>query len=423
MIIDCSKYAGPCACGERHALTTREAIIEGGCMRYFDKFITDAGLTGRHAAIYDTNSYHAEGLIRPPADQEIILDAEGLLPNEAAAAALLQQLHGDTALLVAIGAGTVHDLVRYAAKRLGLPFVSCPTAASTDEFAGNSCSMRWHGEKTVMPGVAPVLVMADLDVIRRAPFHLTRAGVCDALSNYTALADWRIACLMTERPSCPAAEAALLQSAVLAQGASEGLKAGDEGAYAQLMYALVLPGLAMQMMQDPFIASGAEHQLSYLLEMQPETEQQASSIAHGELAGISMAIIAEQYHSLAEHDDIAPLIRRYERANADRLVAYWREVRHIIDDIPSWETLDALLCDIGARNISALGIPEDRMPELLRVAPGLRDQLTFARMVRMCNYGGDSKASASRALSRRSRYADSAITRAGSSNAVSASSI
>ena len=31
MFIDCSKYAGKCACGREHTMETRAAVIEPGC--------------------------------------------------------------------------------------------------------------------------------------------------------------------------------------------------------------------------------------------------------------------------------------------------------------------------------------------------------------------------------------------------------
>ena len=64
MIIDSRKYSGPCACGRSHEMATRLAVIEAGCMGELDRYLAEAGLTGRRAAVYDRNTYHAKGLIR-----------------------------------------------------------------------------------------------------------------------------------------------------------------------------------------------------------------------------------------------------------------------------------------------------------------------------------------------------------------------
>lgn len=48
---------------------------------------------------------------------------------------------------------------RYCAHKLGIPFISMPTAASVDEFCSTVSAMTWRGCKKTMPGVAPDLVI------------------------------------------------------------------------------------------------------------------------------------------------------------------------------------------------------------------------------------------------------------------------
>ena len=43
-----------------------------------------------------------------------------------------------------------------------------------------------------MPGVAPVFVLADIDIIKEAPLYLALSGAGDIFGKYTALADWNI---------------------------------------------------------------------------------------------------------------------------------------------------------------------------------------------------------------------------------------
>lgn len=447
MIIDAKKYSGPCTCGQVHKTTTQLAVIEAGCMKGFDDRLAEAGLSGHRTAIYDTNTYHAKGLIRPRADHEIVLTAEGLAADDGATATVLQQLTGDTDILIAVGAGTLHDIVRYCAHKRGLPFVSCPTAASMDGFASSRCAMTWRGMQVTMPGVAPVLVLADIDVIRRAPEHLARAGVGEALSKFTSLADWKIASLLAGTPACPVAESAVRQAAIAAHGCCALLHRGDAGSYAQLMYALLLSGMAVQMLDDAAIAAGSEHMLSSLMGLLPD------ATLHGEQIGACTTAIADLYHQLAEIDDIEPLIKPYkpldrewlikqfgeelaakiEQQNApdcllavdrDNLVRNWPAIRHIIAEIPEKNSLVAMLDAVGAKtSTEALGISDAKLLRMLQLAPCVRNQLTLTRALRIIRFRYDSSPRASRAPSRKSRYADKAMMRAGNRSAVSASSM
>ncbi len=63
--------------------------------------------------------------------------------------------------------------------------------------------MTWYGFKKTLPAVAPEIVIADIDIIKNAPAALVRSGVGDIMAKYTALADWRMANLLTGEHLCP----------------------------------------------------------------------------------------------------------------------------------------------------------------------------------------------------------------------------
>ncbi len=145
MIIDSTRLNGPCSCGRSHEMLTREAVIEPGCIRRLDEYAAKYGLSGRRAAIYDRNTYRAANMAHPAADQEIILDPHNLHANEIAVGMVKEQLQDDMDYLIAVGSGTIHDTARYCANELGIPFISCPTAASVDGFCSTVSAMTWKG--------------------------------------------------------------------------------------------------------------------------------------------------------------------------------------------------------------------------------------------------------------------------------------
>jgi glycerol-1-phosphate dehydrogenase [NAD(P)+] len=413
MIIDCKNYAGPCSCGRDHQIYTKKAVIEAGCLAHFDDYLAEAGLNGRRAAIYDANTYNAKGLIRPDANQTIILDPANLHANEKAVGAILDQLHPDTEVLIAVGSGTIHDATRYCANKLGIPFVSCPTAASVDGFCSTVSAMTWDGYKKTMPGVAPILVLADTNVIKQAPIALALSGVGDVLGKFTSLADWKISHALTGEFLCPVIEGMTRKAVVAVKDCCEQIKEnGDVDAFAQLTYGLLLSGLAMQLLGNSRPASGAEHHISHLIEVEPASLNLHNTALHGEKVGVGTAIVSSVYHKLAGIKDISAYLKDYapldptviesvfgelsgsvmeenkndclKALSTDSIIKNWDKVREIIAEIPTEKELLELYTKIGAKKTLAdIGVDDTLQPDLLRFSPCIRNRLTLMRVRRM----------------------------------------
>lgn len=282
MIIDSAKLNGPCSCGRSHEMITKEAIIEPGCLKKLDFYTDKYGITGKRAVIYDENTYHAKNILHPAADQEIILDPTNLHANEIAVGKVMEQLDGDIDYLVAIGSGTIHDTTRYCANDRGIPFISCPTAASVDGFCSTVSAMTWKGYKKTMPGVAPVFVLADIDIIKEAPLYLALSGAGNIFGKYTALADWNIGHALTGEYLCPVIESMTRDAVDAVRSCCTGLKEQDEHAFEQLTYGLILSAWPCKLMGNSRPASGSEHHISHLIEMQPAAFPFHSDALHGE---------------------------------------------------------------------------------------------------------------------------------------------
>lgn len=92
---------------------------------------------------------------------------------------------GGAAAILGAGGGKALDAARAAAVDLRLPFVSCPTVASTDAPC-SAISIIYSAEgvfqRARLHPVNPVLVLVDTEVIARAPVRTLVAGMGDALS-------------------------------------------------------------------------------------------------------------------------------------------------------------------------------------------------------------------------------------------------
>lgn len=413
MIIDSKKFAGPCSCGKNHYIFTKKAVIEAGCLARLDDHFSEAGLGGFRTAIYDANTYNAKGLTRPNVNQTIILDPANLHANEKAVDTILEQLHPETEVLIAIGSGTIHDATRYCANKLGIPFVSCPTAASVDGFCSTVSAMTWNNYKKTMPGVAPILVLADTDVIKQAPIALALSGVGDVLGKFTSLADWKISHILTGEFLCHVIEDMTRQAVVAVKNCCQQIKeGGDPNAFEQLTYGLLLSGFAMQMLGNSRPASAAEHHISHFIEVEPASLNIHSSALHGEKVGVSTAIVSRTYHQLAGITDISSYVIDYspldssvmestfgelagsvmdenqndclEAVTPASIIKSWDEIRKIIAEIPTEKELLDLYTKIGAKKtLTDIEINDELQSELLRFSPCIRNRLTLMRARRM----------------------------------------
>lgn len=415
MVIDCSKYAGKCACGREHTMETRAAVIEPGCLFEFEKYMAEFGVTGKRCALYGENSYAATADRHPRAEQQIVLDPTGLHANEISTAEVLAKLEGDVEVIVAVGSGTIHDIARFCAHERGIRFVSCPTGASVDGFCSTVAAMTWYGFKKTLPAVAPEIVLADTEIIKNAPMELVRSGVGDIMAKYTALADWKMAHVLTNELLCEKIYNIMQSAADTVMQSVPGIVRGEESAYADVTYALIMSGIAMQMMGNSRPASGAEHHISHMIEMEPEAFQVKFPAMHGEKTGVGSLIAVREYKRLAKIEDITPYITDYApipeehfrkffgerladslmkenendclaKVSREKLSASWGELRRIIDELPTEEYLYGLLEMLDAkRDLASIGVEESELPVLLKNSPLVRNRLTLMRTRRMMN--------------------------------------
>lgn len=410
MIIDSKQYGGSCSCGRDHTLETVCAVVEAGCLNKLDDYLERYGIAGFRTVIYDRNTYAARCLTRPRADQEIVLDPDGLHANEVGVGLVMDQLSEKAQLLIAVGSGTVHDITRYCAYLRKIPFISCPTAASVDGFCSSVAAMTWEGAKRTLTAVAPTLVLADIDVIAAAPIRLARSGFGDMIGKYIALADWRMAHALTGEFYCERIAGIMEQATAAVLDSARGIAAGEKSAYEKLIGGLLLSGIAMQMMGNSRPASGGEHHISHCIEMAPDGLGVHSNALHGEKVGVGTLMAAEEYHRLAalpddcwgdypglteeEVDGVfgARLKRQIMEENlkdcaagitGEQIRAHLGELRREIARIPGAETLLEAYRVIGAvTTLTELGVNESAAAPLLDDSPMVRNRLTLMRLRR-----------------------------------------
>jgi len=215
---------------------------------------------------------------------------------------------------VAVGSGTINDLVKLAAHRVGRPYLCVATAASMDGYTAFGASITFRGAKQTFNCPAPRVVVADTELIRHAPPEMTASGFADLQAKITAGADWLLADAL-------GIEAVDLRAWAIVQGGLRealsnpaGARNGDSTAITALTEGLMLGGFAMQWSKSSRPASGAEHQFSHLWDMEHHVHNGAAP-SHGFKVGIATLAIASLYEVLFS----LPL----ENLDLDRCCAQW----------------------------------------------------------------------------------------------------
>src|SRR5690625_4259144 len=212
---------------------------------------------------------------------------------------LEESLRSHEAIPVAVGSGTINDLTKLAAHRVGRPYISVATAASMDGYTAFGASITHDGLKQTFTCPAPVAVVADIDVIRRAPGKMNAWGYADLLAKVTAGADWIVADKLGAESIDPDVWE-IIQSRLRELVADpKGVQTGDPQSIRHLTEGLLLAGFAMQAAKSSRPASGTEHQFSHLWDMQDHTHE-GTAPSHGFKVAIGTLASTALYEALFE---------------------------------------------------------------------------------------------------------------------------
>ena len=426
MDVDLGQLREPCACGMEHNIDVEKIVIESGAVSQLEEILEEFQ---NPVFICDSNTRTAA---EPFLEEEfkdypvIELNPEGLQEDNRGVNKVMKQLdYCDRGLssvsvdvLVAIGGGTIHDLTRYAATEYDIPFVSIPTAASVDGYAANVAALTWDGLKRTVAGVSPRWILADTDIFSAAPSRLTASGVSDFLGKYISILDWKIAHLVTGEYICEEVCDLLEKALRDVSRVLEDIRFGDKDAIEKLMYALLLSGLCMQIVESPRAVSGAEHMVSHLWDLNVLNEK--TNALHGEQVGLGLLIVTDYYKKLGyaiRHKNVTvksetakglemSLLEHtfgkkgllegiltentpnpLEDIDLEELEEQLPEIEDLIDDLPDADDMYAKLHDAGCvHEISNLGIDKEKVELTLQSSPYVRNRLTLLRLSKLLEW-------------------------------------
>ena len=278
-----------------------------------------------------------------------------------------------SALPVAVGAGTINDLVKAAAHELGRRYVAVATAPSMNGYTSAIAAITVGGLKRSLPSTPPVAVLADPGVLASSPTRLAVSGLADLLSKPVSTADWRLEHVLWDSPFCPV-PAGLAGSAVEAASAvAAGIRSGATTARTTLFDALIVSGISMAVAGTSSPASGGEHLISHFLDMtaDPEPGGPRTPALHGEQVGVATGITTRLYAELLvlDRDDVDWAAAR--RAAPDRAA-----VRSTLEDL-EWlpSELRRRMLDEATAKLERTGPPAVRVDRIRERWGRLRERL------------------------------------------------
>jgi glycerol-1-phosphate dehydrogenase [NAD(P)+] len=193
----------------------------------------------------------------------------------------IQGMLTDKSLVLGVGGGKVIDVAKLAGTQAGINFISIPTAASHDGIASPRASIKNEDSSVSLPAESPIGVIADTEIISRAPFRLLAAGFADIVSNHTAVLDWKLAHRLLNEDFSDSAAALSLMTSKMTMKSASAIKEGLIESAELVVKALISSGMAISIAGTSRPASGAEHKFCHALDMVAP-----KPALHGEQCGV-----------------------------------------------------------------------------------------------------------------------------------------
>jgi glycerol-1-phosphate dehydrogenase [NAD(P)+] len=385
------------------------------------------------ALIADDNTYaalgaRAESALRAQGFDAltILLKGDDIGADARSAFQVLLALDRVPRIFIAVGSGTITDVVRVISHRIGSEFISLPTAASVDGFTSIGAPTVIDGAKITVNAHGPMAVFADVPTLCAAPQRMIAAGFGDLLAKLTSVADWELGALLWDEPY-DAEIARRSRSAALACAArADAVAAASEGGVRDLFEGLIESGFCMLDFGETRPASGYEHHISHFWEMKLLREGR-HSVLHGAKVGVAVRISAQRYDAVrtmsrAEaadrlarfvppsradqeqliRDGYGPIAEQvipiqapflsltaadYQRL-AEKIVAEWDAIRQIAATVPAAGQIEGWLRRVGGPVTGGeVGLSDDEVIQGIACGHYYRNRFTVGKLSWMLGIG------------------------------------
>ena len=319
----------------RGADTTRKVVIASGAVGRAPFCFVECFGNQPAVVVADANTYTAAGRavmgafeaagsfkVRRP----FVIEDDDLHAEYRFVEMLAEFIRHADAVPIAVGSGTINDLVKLASHQCGKPYMVVATAASMDGYTAFGASITKDNYKQTIFCPAPVALIADVNIIENAPQGMNESGYADLIAKIPAGADWIVADALGIEPIHQRAWSLVQPNLRDWVADPEGIRSKDRNVLVMLMEGLIMSGLAMQVAQSSRPASGADHLFSHLWDNEHHVHNGVAP-SHGVKVGIG-AICSE-----ALYEYILGLRAEEIRYDAASVAERW----------PSWDSMRSLI--------------------------------------------------------------------------------
>jgi glycerol-1-phosphate dehydrogenase [NAD(P)+] len=274
----------------------REVIVGKGTLSRIPEVVKRLGLSGKALVLSDTQCFELAGKTVSNLLEESGLTVHFLQVKSmtiADVAALESQIKEmNPKVLFGVGGGTIIDSAKVSSGSQNIPFISIPTTVSHDGIASPLASIKGSDKPYSIMAQAPLAIIADTEVISKAPWRFMVSGCGDIISKFTAVKDWKLAHLENgEYYGGYAASLALMSAKLVTENAELIVYRQDEGLRV-LLEALISCGVAMSIAGSSRPCSGSEHLFSHSLDI-----LKTNHAMHGEQCGVGSILSAYLYRA------------------------------------------------------------------------------------------------------------------------------
>ena len=417
----------PCpACGKIHYAGIDDVCIEAGARNRTAEYVKKYNGT-RAFLLADKNTWEAAGkdvkehlLANGIEVSPYILSSMRAEPDEHAIGAVAAHMDRTCDIVVAVGSGVINDLGKVIAWLCNLPYIIVGTAPSMDGYASGQSSIIRDGIKYSLNTKCPNVVIGDLDILCKAPMKMIWAGFGDLLAKYISICEWRISVLITGEYFCE--EIAALVNTTLKNCVDnlDGIAKRDPNAIRNVMDGMILSGIAMNYATISRPASGMEHYISHIFDMQG-VEFGTPIDLHGIQCGIATVESLRIYEKIASIQapdrekalasaksfnietwnaflreklgksaetliELEKKEGKYDVAkHAERLeiiLSRWNEILDIIRKLPSANEVESMLHRLGApTKFEEIGFTTEAKRDAIRMSKDIRDKYVGTRLL------------------------------------------
>ncbi len=356
-----------CSCGKEHNCPIDHVVIRRGALDELPVLCKDFGDI---LLVSDENTWiacakNAFDILGTKVKKNLVLKENGdvVIPNEEKIAEIEKALPEKCDLIIGTGSGVINDLCKHVSFRKDLPYYIIATAPSMDGYASVGAALILGGMKVTLNARPPKAIIADTEVLAKAPVDMIRAGYGDIIGKYSCLNDWRLSALINGEYFCEKVYNLTYSCAERVKSLASGVNLRDEETVGALMEALVTVGIAMSYVDCSRPASGSEHHLSHFFEITGILENK-EYFSHGidvVFPAVETAKVREKLLSSFPHkkifdrklwekeikrvystsaDGVIALQNKlgwYEKDDSEKVISKWAEIKNILSDSPTPE--------------------------------------------------------------------------------------